>query len=70
MSYSQTIRVYPNPSDNKIYILGSDQKIEVYNMIGELVYGPSNTNRINISQWESGVYFVKSGVSVVKIIKQ
>ena len=69
MSYSQTIRVYPNPSHNNIYILGSDQKIEVYNMIGELVYGPSNTNRINISQWESGVYFVKSGVSVVKIIK-
>jgi len=67
--YTSKIRVYPNPSNSKIYILGTNQKVEVYNMIGELVYGPSNTTTINISDWESGIYFVKSGLSVVKIIK-
>jgi hypothetical protein len=49
--------------------LGTNQKVEVYNMIGKLVYGPDNTTTINISDWESGIYFVKSGLSVVKIIK-
>ncbi len=66
---SSKIRVYPNPSNSKIYILGTNQKVEVYNLIGELVYGPKNTTAINISDWESGVYFVKSGLSIVKIIK-
>ena len=69
ISNTSKIRVYPNPSNSKIYVLGASQKVEVYNMIGELVYGPSNTTTINISNWESGVYFVKSGLSVVKIIK-
>ena len=54
---------------SKIYILGTNQRVEVYNMIGELVYGPFNATSINISDWESEVYFVKSGLSVVKIIK-
>ena len=69
ISYTSRIRVYPNPSNSKIYILGTNQKVEVYNMIGELVYGPSNTTTINISDWESGIYFIKSGLSVVKIVK-
>ena len=69
ISHPSKIRVYPNPSNSKIYILGTSQKVEVYNLIGELVYGPFNTTTINISDWESGVYFVKSGLSVVKIIK-
>ena len=69
ISHTSKIRVYPNPSNSKIYILGTNQKVEVYNMIGELVYGPDNTTTINISYWESGIYFVKSGLSVVKIIK-
>ena len=69
ISHTSKIRVYPNPSNSKIYILGTNQKVEVYNMIGELVYGPDNTTTINISDWESGIYFVKSGLSVVKIIK-
>lgn len=69
VSHTSKIRVYPNPSNSKIYILGTNQKVEVYNIIGELVYGPDNTTTINISDWESGIYFVKSGLSVVKIIK-
>ena len=43
ISHTSRIRVYPNPSKSKIYILGTNQKVEVYNMIGELVYGPDNT---------------------------
>ncbi|MGY8988258.1 MAG: CotH kinase family protein, partial [Flavobacteriales bacterium] len=69
-NFSSKMRVYPNPSNNKIYVLGAMDKIEVYNMIGELVFTSNNKTIINISNWKSGIYFVKSGVSVVKIIKQ
>ena len=69
-NFSSKMRIYPNPSNNKIYVLGAMDKIEVYNMIGELVFTSNNKTIINISNWKSGIYFVKSGVSVVKIIKQ
>ena len=67
---STRMRVYPNPSNNKIYILGASEKLEVFNIIGECVFKSENVNSINISDWRSGIYFVKSGKSVVKFIKQ
>ena len=69
-SISTKMRVYPNPSNNKIYVLGATDKINVYNMIGELIFTSNHETVINISDWESGIYFVKSGYSTVKIIKQ
>jgi len=69
-TFTQKMRVYPNPSNSKIYVLGTMDKIEVYNMIGELVFTSNNKTIINISDWKSGIYFVKSGAAVVKIIKQ
>ena len=69
-TFTQKMRVYPNPSNSKIYVLGTMDKIEVYNMIGELVFTSNNKTTINISDWKSGIYFVKSGAAVVKIIKQ
>jgi hypothetical protein len=69
-TFTQKMRVYPNPSNSKIYVLGTMDKIEVYNMIGELVFTSNNKTTIIISDWKSGIYFVKSGAAVVKIIKQ
>ena len=69
-TFTQKMRVYPNPSNSKIYVLGTMDKIEVYNMIGELVFTSNNKTIINISGWKSGIYFVKCGADVVKIIKQ
>jgi len=70
ISISSKMRVYPNPSNSKIYVVGATGNIEVYNMIGELVFTSNNTTAINILDWKSGIYFVKSGMEVVKIIKQ
>ena len=53
----------------RIFLSYSD-KINVYNMIGELIFTSNHETVINISDWESGVYFVKSGYSTVKILKQ
>ena len=64
------IRIYPNPSNNRIYILGDIDMITVFNMMGQEIYEKSNVNTIDISDWEDGVYFVKIDNQIVKIIKQ
>jgi hypothetical protein len=70
VNLSSKLRVYPNPSNNRMYILGATETIRVFNMIGQEVFSQDDAKSIDISTWESGIYFVKSGDSVVKIIKQ
>ena len=38
--------------------------------MGQKVYTENQINSVDITSWENGIYFVKSGNSVVKIIKQ
>jgi len=64
------LRVYPNPSNSRIYILGANEGVSVFNMIGQKVFTEKEVASVDISNWENGIYFVKSGNSVVKIIKQ
>jgi len=64
------MRVYPNPSNNRIYILGANESVSVFNMMGQKVFYNQEVKSIDISNWKNGIYFVKSGNSVVKIIKQ
>jgi len=70
VNVSGNMRVYPNPSNNKIYILGATESVSVFNMMGQEVFAKQEVKSIDISNWENGIYFVKSGNSVVKIIKQ
>ena len=65
-----TLRVYPNPSNNYIYILGAKGFVNVYNMIGQKIYSDKNINTINISNWKEGIYFISSGKEIVKLVKQ
>ena len=62
--------MYPNPSNNRIYILGTTEDVSIFNMMGQKVYTEKQMNSVDISSWKNGIYFVKSGNSVVKIIKQ
>ena len=70
VNVSGNMRVYPNPSINRIYVLGATKSVSVFNMMGQEVFYKQEVKSIDISNWENGVYFVKSGNSVVKIIKQ
>ena len=70
VSVSGKMRVYPNPSNNRIYILGTTEGVSVLNMMGQEVFAKQKIASVDISNWENGIYFVKSGNSVVKIIKQ
>ena len=64
------ISIYPNPSSDYINILGEVKDINVFNMVGKKIYFGSKVSSIDIRNWQSGVYLLKSEDSVVKILKQ
>jgi len=75
LEVDNTLNVYPNPTTNYLNI-DSDANINsvaVYNIQGQLVLAQSGKNqidKIDVSQLESGTYFLKTGSSITKFIKQ
>lgn len=55
------ISIYPNPATDFIEIKAARPitKIEIYNSQGKLLLIAENESRINVSQWDKGVYFVR-----------
>ena len=59
------ITLYPNPAKNAVNILSEDdlQQIEVYNLLGQpiesITLNGGNKHIIDISNYASGIYFVK-----------
>ena len=68
---NSVFKLYPNPSKSIVYILGESKKnIEVYNVTGQLTHRFNKINSINVSHWDSGIYFFKFGSKFLKFIKQ
>lgn len=68
------LTVAPNPFNQQIEINGeSGEIIEIYDLYGRLVQHISNitprTHSINTNNWKSGVYIIKSGQQVQRIVK-
>jgi len=61
----QGFRIYPNPTDNQLIIEGlqKNDKISLYNFLGQLVYSASSsdnkTNLIQISSYPVGNYIIR-----------
>jgi len=55
------ISIYPNPTDNTLFIIGNKTPIAVsiYNVLGKEVLCIKNTNNINVQALPSGVYVIK-----------
>ena len=55
------ISIYPNPTDNTLFIIGNETPIAVsiYNVLGKEVLCIKNTNNINVQALPSGVYAIK-----------
>jgi len=70
------VSVYPNPTSNFINIKTNldINKIEIYNIFGSRVHTNNNSKKINLSNLESNVYFIKihtnNSVISKKVIKQ
>jgi spore coat protein CotH len=66
----ELIKVYPNPFSNIIQ-WDSFERVEVRDLLGKLIYTDENTNLLQTSNWDSGVYFISllDKNQTVKIIK-
>ncbi|MDR0543352.1 MAG: T9SS type A sorting domain-containing protein [Dysgonamonadaceae bacterium] len=65
------ISVYPNPAKNELRIanLQSGETVKIYDLTGNLLL-QSGKNILNISNFTSGIYFVKVAGTVTKIVKE
>lgn len=74
-TFAISISVYPNPVKEHLFINapGSVQEVQVYTATGKLVTHVFNTDKINLSAFSQGIYFVKiiteQGTAVKRIIK-
>ncbi|MDX2172420.1 MAG: SBBP repeat-containing protein [Bacteroidota bacterium] len=63
--------IYPNPVSTELFIKNHVGNIEVYNSLGEIqMFQYIGTNKINVTPLQNGIYFLKTGNSTVKFIKQ
>ena len=70
---NETFKLYPNPVEDYLYIQSSDttiKNIDIYNMLGKRIYTSSSENRLDMSSYSAGIYFVKINNSTFKIVKK
>jgi len=67
---SETLSVYPNPFQNQIRV-NMDGDLAIYDLSGKLVKSEmvETGNAVSVNELKSGIYFVKVGSSVQKIVK-
>lgn len=66
------IKVYPNPVKNVLYIGRSDDRfdVEVYSILGQKVGSALATNQLDLSTFDTGVYFIKIKTNNQTVIKK
>ena len=59
-----SLNVYPNPSEGIFnlqctsYTEGEDYKLNVYNSLGQLITTSAFSNRLDLGQFPSGLYYI------------
>ncbi len=73
---SANILVYPNPSNGLFTIKntsGSAIDVTVVNALGQVVLSKTISNEnetINLKEQANGIYYLKAGDNIIKLIKQ
>ncbi len=68
---NKKMRVYPNPTNDRIYVLDAfGDHITIYNSLGQQILKTPRVSSISIKGFNQGVYYIKSGNSVSRIIKK
>ena len=72
-----SLEIHPIPADDKIFITSSDviKQISIFNITGVMIYeSEDNTEEIDISGFNNGIYFIKintdKGNITKKVIKE
>ncbi len=67
------LNVYPNPVNTILYIKHGGlvlNEISIYNVLGKLVYYNYDSDKINVSKLNLGIYFVKIRLENKEVIKK
>lgn len=68
---SETLSVYPNPTTDVLNIEGVDNEmISIYDATGRLVLQQIYNENLDVSTLAKGVYAVKTGIGIVKFVKE
>lgn len=72
---NNAVNVYPNPTNNTVYITGNIENVLVYDIKGDLLMNVSYQNQIKMNELPAGIYFLKitsdnEQITVKKVIKQ
>ena len=67
---TKQVMIYPNPFSDVLYLEGNEN-IEVRDVLGKIIYYAEDINRIQTSDWDSGVYFIylKNKKQTLKVVK-
>lgn len=71
-----SMKIFPNPARGHVYINSEKDivKVSLYNELGELLYKNESVNTkgimLDLTEYQSGVYFVEVDNSVQKLLKQ
>ena len=57
----QTLKVYPNPADQKLFVEGTMTSVEVYNTIGQCLLSQTVQDHaeIDLAGFNNGMYFLR-----------
>ncbi|MFH2140942.1 MAG: T9SS type A sorting domain-containing protein [Bacteroidota bacterium] len=68
------IRIYPNPAESFLYINSQKStEIKIFDTQGRLIYLNNiytGISKINVEEWERGIYFIKTDSKTMKIALQ
>ena len=70
-SESNSLNVYPNPANDKLFIEGVEgETVRIYDNMGRLVLNEQYKGHVDVSALAQGVYAVSVGNNVVKFVKK
>ena len=65
---SEDLTVYPNPAKGILYVKTKNREVrELYNGVGQMLYRTYD-NELDVSALSSGVYYVRCGNKVKKVL--
>ena len=59
-------RIYPNPSNKEVVYLNKSNDVQVFDILGKQVFSRNNIISIDTSDFQSGIYFVKTKSGITR----
>ena len=70
---NESFKLYPNPVEDYLNIDSTNtaiKNIDVYNILGKKIFSTNSVNRLDMSSFSDGIYFVKINETTFKIFKK